>query len=121
MLTAVNPATGETVREVAADTDDQVEKKLAASLKAYRDWKEKSFSERGKLLRDVAKLMRELRRLLKPEGGRALLFGSAHGGGSAEAVLKVARKQQATSWRVVERTPCSAAGVACEAVLLERV
>ena len=69
---------------------------------------------------DVAKLMRELRRLLKPGGGRALLFGSANGGGSAEAVLKVARKQQATSWRVVERTPCSAAGVACEAVLLER-
>ena len=66
MLTAVNPATGETVREVAADTDDQVEKKLAASLKAYRDWKEKSFSERGKLLRDVAKLMRDQTETLAP-------------------------------------------------------
>lgn len=66
MLTAVNPATGETVREVAADTDDQVEKKLAASLKAYRDWKEKSFSERGKLLRDVAKLMRDQTEALAP-------------------------------------------------------
>ncbi|WP_084398910.1 NAD-dependent succinate-semialdehyde dehydrogenase [Henriciella aquimarina] len=66
MLTAVNPATGEIVRDVAADTDEQVEAKLAASLNAYREWKEKSFSERAKVLRDVAKHMRDNVETLAP-------------------------------------------------------
>lgn len=66
MLTAVNPATGETVREVAADTDADIEAKLEASLTAYKAWKEKSFNERGALLRDVAKLMRDQVEALAP-------------------------------------------------------
>ncbi|MEQ8558173.1 MAG: NAD-dependent succinate-semialdehyde dehydrogenase [Henriciella sp.] len=66
MLTAVNPATGETVREVTPDTDEQVEAKLAASLKAYHEWKEKSFSERGDLLKAVAKHMRDNVETLAP-------------------------------------------------------
>ena len=69
---------------------------------------------------DVGALMRELARVLKPRGGRALLFGSAGGGGgSADAVIKVAKVHQPNVWDVVERTRCSAAGVACEAVLLK--
>ena len=69
---------------------------------------------------DVGALMRELARVLTPRGGRALLFGSAGGGGgSADAVIKVAKVHQPNVWDVVERTRCSAAGVACEAVLLK--
>ena len=58
MLTAVNPATGETVRSVAPDTDAQIEAKLAASQAAYRKWRETSFAERAALLNKVAAHMR---------------------------------------------------------------
>ncbi|WP_300379197.1 NAD-dependent succinate-semialdehyde dehydrogenase [Henriciella sp.] len=66
MLTAVNPATGETVREVAQDTDEGVETKLAASQSAYHDWKGKTFAERAELLRAVAKYMRDNVETLAP-------------------------------------------------------
>ena len=66
MLTAVNPATGETVREVEADSDEAVEAKLAASLKAYHTWKKTSFTERAELLNAVAKHMRDNVETLAP-------------------------------------------------------
>ncbi|MEE2879569.1 MAG: NAD-dependent succinate-semialdehyde dehydrogenase [Pseudomonadota bacterium] len=59
MLTAVNPATGETVREVTPDTDAIVEAKLDASLNAYRQWKETSFADRAALLNKVAGVLRD--------------------------------------------------------------
>ena len=59
MLKAVNPATGQTVREVTPDTDAEVNAKIEASIKAFKAWKGKSFAERGRLLRDVAKYMRD--------------------------------------------------------------
>ena len=66
MLTALNPATGDIVREVESDSDDAVEAKLAASEEAYRKWKEKSFAERAALLNAVARLMRDEIETLAP-------------------------------------------------------
>lgn len=66
MLTAVNPATGDIVREVEPDSDEAIEAKLTASVEAYRQWKEKSFAERAGLLNAVAKLMREEVETLAP-------------------------------------------------------
>ena len=50
MLKAVNPATGQIVREVALDTNESVNSKIEASLKAFESWKAKSFAERANLL-----------------------------------------------------------------------
>jgi succinate-semialdehyde dehydrogenase/glutarate-semialdehyde dehydrogenase len=66
MLKAVNPATGELIREVATDTDDTVNAKIETSLKAYADWKTKSVAERGKLLNAVAAHMRDQVETLAP-------------------------------------------------------
>ena len=59
MLKAVNPATGQTVREVKTDTAAEVEQKIAKSLTVFHDWKETSFETRAALLRKVAKYMRD--------------------------------------------------------------
>ena len=47
MLKAVNPATGQTVREVKTDTAAEVEQKIAKSLTAFQGWKETSFETRA--------------------------------------------------------------------------
>ncbi|WP_084419685.1 NAD-dependent succinate-semialdehyde dehydrogenase [Henriciella litoralis] len=59
MLKAVNPATGAVVREVTPDTDAEINAKLDKAVSAYKLWKEKSFAERGALLKAVAAYMRE--------------------------------------------------------------
>ena len=66
MLKAVNPATGQIVREVALDTNESVNSKIEASLKAFESWKAKSFAERAKLLKAVAAHMREHVETLAP-------------------------------------------------------
>ena len=66
MLTAVNPATGDIVREVAPDTDAAIEEKLDASLHAYHDWKETGFAGRARLLKAVASVMRDKVESLAP-------------------------------------------------------
>lgn len=58
MLTAINPATGEVVREVAPDTDAIVEEKLAKAHKAYHSWRTLSFAQRAEILKAVAAYMR---------------------------------------------------------------
>ncbi|MGD2132925.1 MAG: aldehyde dehydrogenase family protein, partial [Maricaulaceae bacterium] len=59
MLTAVSPTTGEIVREVNADYDSVVERKLAQAASAFESWRRTSFDERAELLRAVATHMRE--------------------------------------------------------------
>ena len=59
MLTAINPATGETVREVEPDGASAVEDKLAASVEAFGRWRALSFADRAAHLRAVAKQLRE--------------------------------------------------------------
>ncbi len=59
MLRAINPASGELVREVATDTDADVDRKLAAARDAYASWRTASFADRGAVLTAVAALLRE--------------------------------------------------------------
>ncbi|HIG22186.1 MAG TPA: NAD-dependent succinate-semialdehyde dehydrogenase [Henriciella marina] len=66
MLKAVNPATGETVREVALDSEANVNAKIEASLAAFHEWKTKSYAERAKLLKAVAAHMRKHVETLAP-------------------------------------------------------
>ena len=66
MLKAVNPATGETVREVALDSEADVNAKIEASLAAFHEWKAKSYAERAKLLKAVAAHMRKHVETLAP-------------------------------------------------------
>lgn len=59
MLTAIDPTTGEVLREVVAATPNEVEGILAAATEAFRDWRRAGFADRARVLRDVAALMRE--------------------------------------------------------------
>ncbi len=58
MLTAINPATGEVVREVPPDADAVIEEKLAKAHKAFHAWRKLSFGQRADILKSVAVYMR---------------------------------------------------------------
>ncbi|MGD8378099.1 MAG: NAD-dependent succinate-semialdehyde dehydrogenase [Gammaproteobacteria bacterium] len=58
MAKVINPATGETVRELAWHDPDAIERKLTAAATAFQDWRAMSFSERGGHLRNVAAELR---------------------------------------------------------------
>lgn len=58
MLTAVNPANGEVVREVEEDAAGVVEEKLAAAAAAFPGWRDTRIGERAEMLRRVAEVLR---------------------------------------------------------------
>ncbi len=66
MLKAINPATGETVREVPVETAEALEGKLAAAQGAFAEWRKTGFEERARLLKAVAAHMREQVDVLAP-------------------------------------------------------
>ena len=59
----VNPATGEVLTQIAAATQADVEKAVAAARKAFDDpagpWQKMTASERGKLLWKIADLIEQ--------------------------------------------------------------
>lgn len=59
MLVAINPATGEIVREVPEESTQSVDSKLSAARDAFGAWSRTDFSTRGALLRRVAGVLRE--------------------------------------------------------------
>ena len=59
MLRAINPATGEIVREIPTETAETIEGKLAAAEAAFSSSRRTSFAERAKLLNAVAAHMRK--------------------------------------------------------------
>lgn len=59
MIASLNPATGELVQQFTAHTDEQVEVALATADRAQRAWRQRSLSERARLLIAVAQLLRE--------------------------------------------------------------
>lgn len=58
MLRAINPSTGELLREVAPDRADVIEQKLEAARSAFRMWRRLSFDERAAHLRALADQLR---------------------------------------------------------------
>ncbi|MEC5181712.1 NAD-dependent succinate-semialdehyde dehydrogenase [Arthrobacter sp. CG_A4] len=57
----VNPATGETMKEFPLATAGEVEQALAASKKAFADWRSAPVEARAKVIARVAELYRERR------------------------------------------------------------
>jgi len=58
MLRAIDPSTGELVRELAPDAPATVERKLDAARAAYSGWAERTFADRAERLRAVAAQLR---------------------------------------------------------------
>jgi len=65
-LAAVDPSTGEVVREVPAAGPDEITATIDRAHQAYRSWRETSFAERAEVLRAVARYMREHTEELAP-------------------------------------------------------
>jgi succinate-semialdehyde dehydrogenase/glutarate-semialdehyde dehydrogenase len=55
---SINPATGEIIATYSASTPEQVQAALAASAKRFEDWRATSFKDRAKVLKAVAKELR---------------------------------------------------------------
>ncbi len=58
-ITTVNPATGETVEEFDALSEEQVQQALAGAVEAFRSWRATPLAERAELLRRVADVLDE--------------------------------------------------------------
>src|SRR4051812_47241035 len=61
---SINPATGQRIEGFAAATPAAIEKALAASEHAQRQWRATSVTARCELLRSAARLLRDRRDLL---------------------------------------------------------
>ncbi len=59
MPKVINPATGETIRDVPWHSATEVEEKLRAAREAYLEWRDFSFENRAESLRSVAAQLRE--------------------------------------------------------------
>jgi succinate-semialdehyde dehydrogenase/glutarate-semialdehyde dehydrogenase len=76
MLKAINPATGETIREVPEHDEQEVNRRLETAEGAFKSWRRFSFEERAQHLTSVADLLREnmadFARLMTEEMGKTL-------------------------------------------------
>ncbi len=75
-LTSTDPATGETIAEVAAGTEADVDRAVAAASDAFSAWRTKSPVERGRIVERVGTILRdrteELARLESRDQGKPL-------------------------------------------------
>ena len=80
-IATVNPTTGETEKVFEADSEEQVEAKLAAAESAFAAYRTTSFEERAQLARGAADLLEgeipDIARILTTEMGKT--FASAKG------------------------------------------
>ncbi len=58
-FTVINPATGETLKEVAGWDDTQIEAALAQAAAVSADWQARGFDERAGLMRKAAQVLRD--------------------------------------------------------------
>lgn len=77
----VNPYTNEVVEEFPEATEQDVQAALARGHEAYEAWRETSFEERAKLMKNIGALLRrdaeKLARLAALEMGKVLAEGKA--------------------------------------------
>ena len=75
-MKAINPTTGETLREYPDHSPAEVAQRLARAAQAFEEWRRTSFADRGRPLRGVAGLLRqrqaELARLMTLEMGKPI-------------------------------------------------
>ena len=88
-LAVENPATEETVGEVALPADEQVDAAIASAREAAREWALMPAIERGELLHEAATRLRartdEIARVMTLEGGKPLIENSDEVGWTAAA------------------------------------
>ena len=81
MLKVVNPATEEVVWEVPEHDAAEVERRLAAAVRAFDGWRGTAFAERAEPMRRAAALLREraerYARLMAEEMGKPIAAGRA--------------------------------------------
>lgn len=63
-LRVVNPATGQTLLEIPAHTNDEVEQRVNGAHEAFQAWRRTTFAQRATLLRNVARRLRERKQSL---------------------------------------------------------
>ena len=75
-IASINPATGESLREFAALTEDEIERKLAAAARAFRLYRGSSFAKRAAILLTAADLLERevdtLARMITLEMGKPI-------------------------------------------------
>src|SRR5688572_1630576 len=80
-MQSVNPFSGELIAEYQEYTWEQVDERLVAAHRAFREWRTASFSERASVLRSAAKRLEvrkdELARLMAIEMGKPVVAGRA--------------------------------------------
>ncbi|HEX9944571.1 MAG TPA: NAD-dependent succinate-semialdehyde dehydrogenase [Thermoanaerobaculia bacterium] len=80
-MKAVNPATGELIREVPEHDEREVAERLEQAERAFASWRRFDFAERGRHLTSVADLLREslpdFARLMTEEMGKTLASAEA--------------------------------------------
>ena len=80
-MRAVNPATGEVIRDYAEDGADGVGRKLAKAGEAFAAWSRTSFGERAERMHGAAAILRERRdayaRMMTAEMGKTLAASEA--------------------------------------------
>ncbi len=105
VLAVENPATEETVAEVGSASPEQVDAAVAAAREAQRGWASMPAGERGELLHEVARLLREntddLARVMTLEGGKPLIENSDEVGWTAAAFDFYAELGRASAGRVI--------------------
>src|ERR1700748_936725 len=57
-ITSINPANGENIKTYNLDTPEQAKAKIAATQQAWLSWKNTTFEERKRLLRQSAGVLR---------------------------------------------------------------
>ena len=80
-MESINPHSGQQIHSYAPDSDEALRARLQAADHAFRAWKTTSFSDRGKLMRAAAGVLRarktELAELMADEMGKLLRDGIA--------------------------------------------
>ena len=80
-MKSINPTTGEVVAEYRDHSPADIEAKLEASTRAFKDWRRRPFSERADLMRSAAERLEarkeEFARLMAVEMGKPIAAGRA--------------------------------------------
>jgi len=79
MLTATNPYTGEKITSLPSLTKNAMYEQIGLASEAYLDWQDRSFAERGEVMRSIAKQLRaekhDLAQLMALEMGKPIKEG----------------------------------------------
>jgi acyl-CoA reductase-like NAD-dependent aldehyde dehydrogenase len=109
VLAVENPATEEVVAEVGSASPEQVDAAIAAAREAQRGWANMPAGERGELLHEVARRLREqtdeLARVMTLEGGKPLIENSDEVGWTAAAFDYYAEMGRNFAGRVIPPGP----------------